>query len=217
MCGVFGFVSWGGKLCVERLQTIARVTMTRGAHAWGMAWLDSRGRLKMFKQTGRIVDSLGLLAMASDARILIGHCRFATAGDPGENANNHPHPVDGGWLVHNGVIRNYDSVVQRFGLHPSTDCDSEVLGLLIEQAQGTMAERCLDAVMSVEESPLVLLGLWKPGRLVAVRQGNPLHVGRTKKAWYLASLAEGLPGNVEALPNQAVHIFTEKAVDEMKF
>src|SRR5262245_55095300 len=170
--------------------------MSRGPHAWGMAWLDSKGRLKRFKQTGRVVDHLGLLAMAADAKFLIGHCRWATMGDPGNNLNNHPHPADGGWIVHNGQIRDYEGVVRTFDLHPNTCCDSEVLGLLIEQVSGRLIDRCVETVLSVAKSPLVLLGLWKPGRLVAVRQGNPLHVGATAGGYYLASLAEGLPGEV---------------------
>ena len=67
MCGVFGFVGFDGKgPNLKRLAAIARVTMRRGQHAFGFAWLDGAGRLKMFKQTGKIVDYLGLLMMARD-------------------------------------------------------------------------------------------------------------------------------------------------------
>ena len=75
---------------MKRLEAIARVTMRRGPHAFGFAWIDSRGRLKMFKKTGRIVDHLSLLAMAQDAQFLIGHCRYATHGDPGKQPQQSP-------------------------------------------------------------------------------------------------------------------------------
>ena len=205
MCGVFGFVSYDGKgPHLGRLQRIARVTMTRGAHAFGFAWLDGRGRLHSFKQTGRIVDALGLLAMAADARLLIGHCRYATHGDAGNNLNNHPHPADGGWIVHNGVVREYDRIVQRNDFVPVSECDSEVLGLLIEAGDGTLAQRCRAAAREACEGPLAMLGLWsRPGRLVAVRAGNPLHVGTVGKGarHYLGSLPEGLPGKVWGVPD----------------
>jgi glucosamine 6-phosphate synthetase-like amidotransferase/phosphosugar isomerase protein len=223
MCGVFGFVSRdGGKMNLGVLARVARVTERRGPHAFGFAWIDRRGRVKCYKQTGRITDHLGLLAMAADARMLVGHCRFATQGDPADNINNHPHPADGGWIVHNGQVRNYGELVQGFGLCPISACDSEVLGLLVERGEGSVLDRCRAAVRAAcpdEEpgslfsrpSPLVLLGLWpRPDRLVAVRRSNPLHYGRTEQGYYLASLSEGLPGVVQSVPDDTACLFTGK-------
>jgi glucosamine 6-phosphate synthetase-like amidotransferase/phosphosugar isomerase protein len=224
MCGVFGFVSReGGKLNLGVLARVARVTERRGPHAFGFAWIDGRGRVKCYKQTGRIGDHLGLLAMAADARMLIGHCRFATQGDPADNINNHPHPADGGWIVHNGQVRNYEQLLLEFGLFPVSDCDSEVLGLLVERGEGGVLERCRAAVQAAcpdeprtlfdSSSPLVLLGLWpRPDRLVAVRRGNPLHSGQSEHGLYLASLADGLPGDVRALEDRTAYLFTGKGV-----
>lgn len=115
-------------------------------------------------------------------RMLNGHCRFATHGDYRNNANNHPHPADGGWIVHNGMIPHHKQVIDKNGLLAQTDCDLEVLGLLIESQSGTLQERCRKAVeraapsrsgrnLFSAESPLVMLGLWsRPGRLIAVRR-----------------------------------------------
>jgi glucosamine 6-phosphate synthetase-like amidotransferase/phosphosugar isomerase protein len=219
MCGVFGFVSFDGKgPSLKRLEAIARVTMSRGKHAFGFAWLDGAGRLRMFKQTGRIVDHLGLLAIAKDARMLIGHCRFATHGDPDNNLNNHPHAADGGWIVHNGVIRDYDEIVQAHDLHPVTKCDSETLGLLIEQGEGTVRERCVEAVQYASGSPLVMLGLWsRPGRMIALRSGNPLALGVCEGRVYLGSLVQGLPGKVLELPDGAGADFTATGMKSIKF
>ena len=137
MCGVFGFVSNGGPLNVTRLQAIARVTEQRGQHAWGLAWVDGRGRLHSYKQAGRVGANLGLLRMAQDAVALIGHCRYTTQGSHFANVNNHPHPCDGGWLVHNGVIPGYHALVTGHKLQPVSDCDSEVLGLLNQRLKET--------------------------------------------------------------------------------
>src|SRR5262245_44270073 len=210
MCGVFGFVAQDEKsrFNVEAMIRIAKVTETRGWHAWGMAWIDSHGILKYFKQTGPISDSLAYLRMAADAQVLIGHCRYATQGSADENLNNHPHPADGGWIVHNGMIPNYRELIELHALFPNTDCDSEVLALLIERAKGDLKERVDEAVACVRKSqPLVLLGLWKPGTLIAVRRGNPLYMGETKRGTYLASLPEGLPGNVSEVPNNSMMDF----------
>lgn len=212
MCGVFGFVAKeDGPLNLNILERVARVTERRGPHAWGMAWITKEGKMKMYKQTGRIKDHLGLLAMAKDATVLIGHTRFATQGDPENNLNNHPHPCDGGWIVHNGMIPAYRHLIDQHDLYPTTDCDSEVLGLLVEKMQGDLVSRCVEAANLCSERNLVMLGLWKPGRLVAVRSGNPLHLGETGKGYYLASLADGLPGTVTELADNQALEFGEAA------
>lgn len=209
MCGIFGYATKDGKaLSVATLKRIAVITMRRGADAWGMAWIDGKGQIRSYKQTGRIVDGLALLNMARDARFLIGHCRYATHGSPENNANNHPHAADGGWIVHNGIIGNYRQIIDQNDLNPVTDCDSEVLGLLIERIPGRIEDRCWQAADFADPFPLAMLGLWKPGQLVALRQYNqPLHVGETKGGFYLASLAEGLPGRPRMLEHERAYLF----------
>ena len=210
MCGIFGFVSHNGHgPDLRRLEQIARATQRRGPHAFGFAWIDERGRLRMFKQTGRISDHLGLLAMAVDAKMLIGHCRYATHGSPDNNLNNHPHPVDGGWLVHNGVIHDVDRVIEENALHPVSECDSEVLGLLIEELDGSLVERCIDAVHLAGDAPLAMAAVWRnPQRLVVVRSGNPLHFGETPGGHYFGSLIGGLPRGSTMLRDNAALSFS---------
>lgn len=206
MCGVFGYVANSGqKVDMMRLIELATVTEARGPHAFGLAWITPDGRIHAFKKAGRITDHLGVLTLAADAVAIIGHCRYATAGDPHENINNHPHPSDGGWIVHNGTLEDYEATINKRGLHPSSDCDSELLALLIEESEKeTMAARCVDAARAAGSRPLVLLGLWKPGELVAVRRGNPLHLGSDKTGVYLASLPDGLPKNAQRVPDWTV-------------
>jgi hypothetical protein len=87
-----------------------------------------------------------------------------------------------------------------------TDCDSEVLGLLIEKLDGTLLQRCAGAVMATDRngnsSPLVMLGLWaRPHRMIVVRRGNPLHKGVTSRGYYIASLPDELPGKISEFKN----------------
>jgi glucosamine 6-phosphate synthetase-like amidotransferase/phosphosugar isomerase protein len=198
MCGIFGFIAktaHGPDL--QQLRQIALDTERRGPHAFGWAWIDDRGRLQSFKSEGRISDSLGLLPMLRNARLVIGHTRYATQGTPTDNINNHPHPVDGGWLVHNGMIRNYVDLIDEHRLHPSSDCDSEVLGLLAERGRGTTLERTVSAVREVGRTPLAMLGLWsRPERMVVIRSGNPLSRGENERGIYLASLTSSLPASL---------------------
>lgn len=202
MCGVFGFASKNGKpVDLKILKEVAAVTESRGPHAWGLAWVDKKGRMFSYKQSGRVTDAMGLLDMARGAQMLIGHCRWATHGDPANNLNNHPHDGGDAWVVHNGVIYNYETIARRHGLWMNTDCDSEVLGLMLQQFKGKPHQRFRRVVDEAKGiSPFVMLALW-PDRLMAAREnGQPLYEGQTGNAIYLASLPEGLPGKVRSVP-----------------
>ena len=198
MCGIFGYVAKNDTpVSMGILRQIAATTETRGPHAWGMAWVGANGKMRSYKQTGRIVDALALLSMAKDARLLIGHCRWATHGSPADNTNNHPHDGGDSWVVHNGVIGHYRTLVARHSLRMHTDCDSEVLGLMLQKFPGKpIARAAKTAREAMGDSPFAMMALW-PDRLVAARaNGQPLHVGETPDAYYLASLKPGLPGRV---------------------
>jgi glucosamine--fructose-6-phosphate aminotransferase (isomerizing) len=206
MCGIFGFVSKdGSRPSMSLLNKIAAVTMSRGPHAWGMAWVDQSGTMRTYKQSGRIVDHLGLLAMARDAVMLVGHCRWATHGDPSDNLNNHPHDAGDAWVIHNGQIRNYLDLAKRHRLRRHTQCDSEVLGLMISKFKGTPLKRVKSAVdQAMGTHPLSMMALWPDRMIVAKANSQPLSVGETKKAYYIASLQEGLPGYVEEMNDNEI-------------
>jgi len=210
MCGVFGFASKNGKgPDLDRLTAIARDMEQRGPHAFGFAWIDITGRVHSFKQTGRITENLGVLRFAANARLLIGHCRYATHGDPRFNINNHPHPVNGGWLVHNGTIRNHATLIEQYDLLPSSHCDSEVLGLLMEQSPGDCMQRLIRAASLSKTGPMVVLALW-PKRMYALRSGNPLYLADAQDAFYLGSLDGRLPAGAFKIRDDSLLEFCVK-------
>lgn len=201
MCAIFGFVAAAGEsgLDVADMAAVAKVNERRGPHAFGFAWVDAAGRLRMYKQAGRISDHMGVLAMARGARAFVGHVRYATHGEPAENINNHPHPVDGGWLVHNGVVQNYDELVTTERLWPVSACDSEVIGLLAERGRGGFLQRMADAAGRTTGRLCVLALQARPMRLVVVKRGNPLHWSRTSRGVFMATLADRLPGEAVSI------------------
>lgn len=206
MCGVFGFVSKNGaKPNMSILRRVAATTMLRGPHAWGMAWVDADGTLRSYKQSGRIVDAMPLLAMAKDAVMIAGHCRYATHGDPAINTNNHPHDAGDAWIVHNGMIHHYRELVKKHRLRMHTECDSEVLGLMIAKFGGSPFNRAVKAVREARgPNPFSMMALW-PDRMVLARMNHqPLHCGETSAAHYFASLRQGLPGKVVEMPNEEI-------------
>jgi glutamine---fructose-6-phosphate transaminase (isomerizing) len=194
MCGVFGFIATrnnGPDLSI--LRTIATVTETRGRHAFGLAWVDADGTQHTFKSPGAISRSLGVLDDLRHARVVIGHCRYATHGSPDDNINNHPHRAGRGVIVHNGVVGNYAALARSFDADLVSECDSEILGHIIARTPGSLGQR---GTRMAERAvgDLTVLGVWtNPARLLIVRHGNPLRFGATKGGFYFGSLPEGLP------------------------
>ena len=217
MCGIFGFVAKkNGEMDMDAIERAARSAMTRGSHAFGIAWVDRRGQMRMAKRPGRVIDHLDVLHKAKGARMMIGHCRYATSGSVLENDNNHPHPVKGGWFVHNGMIPGHEKLIRKFKLDNFTNCDSELFGLIADEI-GIGPNAMRDAVNLIPESPTVVLSLWgRPGRVAAFRRtpatyragktpyhdnqgretSKPFHFGMTDDGFYLGSYADGLPGEV---------------------
>lgn len=218
MCGLFGFVGTSNDNPRPRLTTLRRAAvaaMARGPHSFGMAWIDARNRLRMFKDVGRIRDNLDLLDDMADAKVIIGHCRWATTGKV-NRLNAHPHPSDGGWIVHNGTIRDADAMALEYNLTPSTYCDSELIGLLAEVSdERTMGDRFVDACRTACDwngVPMAAMGLWRnpSPRVVIVRAGKDLHWQRRDDNMYFCTLARGLKGKRHAVPNySAVSIGTQ--------
>ena len=207
MCGIFGFITSAGEgPDIARLRRLALVTQTRGAHAFGLAWLDAEGTIQTFKTPGAASDHLDELERCRSAVVMVGHCRYATHGSPRDNRNNHPHPAGSGQLIHNGVVHNHDELIRRHGLAPQTQCDSEVLALLMTRCPGTIAQRSA-WVAGQAMGELALLGIWrKPARLLVSRRGRPLHFGQTNAGFYFASLPEGLPGQAKQVIDRSTRV-----------
>jgi glucosamine 6-phosphate synthetase-like amidotransferase/phosphosugar isomerase protein len=209
MCGVFGFITKSGSgPNLALLKRIAVETQRRGHHAFGLAWLDPGGTIRTFKCPGPATANLGALDACRGATVLVGHCRWATHGAPEDNRNNHPHTAGRGWFVHNGVVLNHVDLVRKYHLSMRTQCDSEVLGLLMARFPGALGLRAARAA-EMSDGRLVVLGVWRnPARLLIVRSGNPLSFGETAGGYYFASLPEGLPGHVTEIKDRYAGVLT---------
>lgn len=209
MCGLFGFITkCGHGPGLDTLIKIAAITETRGRHAFGFAWVNPDGRLHHYKRPGPGSDNYADLEAVKDAVAVVGHCRYATHGDPQDNTNNHPHRAGQGWLVHNGQVTNYQDLIQKFSLTMRTACDSEVLGTLMSRMPGSLTARARKVSLKAQ-GKMAFLGLWNgPARIVFAKNGNPLHVGETRRSLYFGSLAEGLPGKIMKVSDMQVGTVT---------
>lgn len=116
--------------------------------------------------------------------------------------------------MHNGVVRNHAILARQFKLKPTTQCDSEVLGLLIAKTPGPLEVRGGRTAM-LADGPLALLGVWaKPARMFFVRRGNPLWFSQMPAGGYFGSLPGQLPGKSRAVPDDhaGVLVFSKGTV-----
>jgi glucosamine 6-phosphate synthetase-like amidotransferase/phosphosugar isomerase protein len=198
MCGIFGYVATEhGKPDMYRLEELAIVTSTRGDDAFGLAWMDSKGGIGHFKRPGSALENLDALELVKDAVAIIGHCRYATKGNPWNNDNNHPHVSGEGFLVHNGTVPDHVTLAKRRRIALETECDSELLAKMVARGRGTLEARARKA-FHVTPAPMALLGIYPDERqMLVARRTKPLHFGKDGTGLYLASLAIGLPGAVK--------------------
>src|SRR3990167_6968158 len=101
MCGIVGYT--GQSSAKEFVIAGLKALEYRGYDSWGLA-LKERDGLKIIKKVGRI-GAVDASKIKSDAKIAIGHTRWATHGGV-TVGNAHPHTDCFGKIavVHNGGI-----------------------------------------------------------------------------------------------------------------
>jgi glucosamine 6-phosphate synthetase-like amidotransferase/phosphosugar isomerase protein len=198
MCGIVAFA--GKEMDLAHAKRLMLWTEAkRGGDAFGFAWIDGRGRLRCYKRPGLFANHAGSVEMAWDARMFLGHLRWASVGAADTIANAHPHPCDGGWLVHNGKVDGHWDLATVHGVRPTSHCDSEMLALLMEVSpRRTLADRMAWALaLAAQGKKQAVGGLWaRPDRLLVARVGDqPLHWCKDRRGQvYVASLQEHLQG-----------------------
>ena len=123
----------------------------------------------------------------------IAHTRWATHGKPTE-ANAHPHRDCSGriFLVHNGIIENYQALKKHLGASGhtfSTDTDTEVLAHLIESYyKGDLEEAVQKALQEVQGTyGIAVMHRAHPIQIIVARRGSPLVLGIGKDESLAAS------------------------------
>jgi glucosamine--fructose-6-phosphate aminotransferase (isomerizing) len=179
----------------------------RGYDSAGIA-LTSRGRLRVHKSAGKLVQLAGILPARCPGRIGIAHTRWATHGAP-TDVNAHPHCSGDGRLalVHNGIIENaagFAAVLAEQGVVLRSETDSEVLVQLIMLAPGSsLVERVRHVLRQVHGTyGIAVMDVESPDTLVVARNGSPVILGIGEKEMFVASDVAALARHT----SQAVHL-----------
>src|SRR3989344_1023026 len=196
MCGITGYI--GKKEGLPIILANLRKLEYRGYDSAGVAFFNFQGEERYIKTVGKIdmleksIQNLKSLPLTAT----IGHTRWATHGIPNE-ANAHPHHdcKKEFFLVHNGIIENYQELKEQLlkkGHRFRSQTDTEVAVHLIEEyglepALKKIVGAYAFAVISVKE----------PQKIYVARLGSPLVVGIGRDGYYIASDPTALAGLVK--------------------
>ena len=195
MCGIVGYIGKRNTIPII-IEGLKRLEY-RGYDSAGLAIINSKLQLEVFKQKGKIVELERILPESEKtySNIGIGHTRWATHGKP-TVINAHPHTCSQNKIavVHNGIIENYKILKNKLIDHGYTfesETDSEVLAKLI----GFFYQKDNNLVLAVEKTLKLVKGAYgiavicsdNPKQIVAARKGSPLILGIGNNEFFVAS------------------------------
>ena len=186
MCGIVGYI---GKQNDIKLGLAAlRRLEYRGYDSAGVAVFNQKkNRIFSLKKAGRI-DNLEKEILISNNSDLEGspslfHTRWATHGGvTDQNAHPHCDCQENIWLIHNGIIENYQELktfLQKEGHRFTSETDTEVVAHLIEKNfKGNLEEAVRASLPQIKGAyALAIIARDDPGKLVAARLSSPLVIG----------------------------------------
>ncbi len=209
MCGIVGYI--GNKKAQPILLGRLRRLEYRGYDSAGIVTVNADGDSTLLREKGKVtnLDQLASRSQKTD-QIGIGHTRWATHGKPSEK-NAHPHHVGDIFLVHNGIIENYQDlkqVLSKKGYSFKSETDSEVLTAYIDlvykqQKQNNLHKAVTDALQSVVGAyGIAVISIKNPDEIVVARKGSPLILGVAENEVFIASDASALVAHT----NQVIYL-----------
>ena len=195
MCGIVGYI--GKREAYPILIKGLKRLEYRGYDSAGVALLNAKGDLNVYKTKGKVSD---LEAYCADKDITgslgIAHTRWATHGEP-SSRNAHPHYSESKnlALIHNGIIENYADLKAKLaekGVHFLSDTDTEVLVQFVEYV---MVRKNLDLLTAIQLVLHEVIGAYaiavvdkrQPDTIIAARKQSPLVVGIGEDEFFLGS------------------------------
>jgi len=193
MCGIICYVGQQAALPVL-IEGLKRLEY-RGYDSAGIALLED-AKITRFRAVGKIRElEKDLGESSSTAQAGIGHTRWATHGKPSvENA--HPHSDCGGriFVIHNGIIENYQALKQELtnaGHVFLSETDSEVLAHLIEEAcreRPRLEDAVAEALTKVRGTfGIAVLSSNHPSSIIVARRSSPMILGIGDSGMFAAS------------------------------
>lgn len=199
MCGIVGYI--GDKQAQQVLLGGLKRLEYRGYDSSGIVTTNSKGRATLLREKGKVAELDAKVATHKTIDTVgIGHTRWATHGAPSKR-NAHPHAVGDIYLVHNGIIENYQDLKAELLKHDydfKSETDTEVLAALVDycyRSAGDLLSAVTVALKSVVGAyGIAVMSAKNPDEIVVARKGSPLIVGVGDGEVYIASDGSALVG-----------------------
>lgn len=181
MCGIVGYL--GKNQATPVLLDGLKRLEYRGYDSSGIVILNE-GQVECLKAVGKIKElEKKLSGKKMNSVIGMAHTRWATHGCPSE-LNAHPHSDEHGkvWVVHNGIIENYQALkkeLQSRGYKFKSETDTEVIAHLVSDLYKGDITKALQGALRLIRGAygLVVMHKEEPDKLVVARHGSPLVIG----------------------------------------
>ncbi|MCT6893613.1 MAG: glutamine--fructose-6-phosphate transaminase (isomerizing) [Bombilactobacillus mellifer] len=183
MCGIVGIV--GRNDATEVLLNGLEKLEYRGYDSAGIYVSQGLNKGSLVKVKGKIADLRAAVHQEDVGNIGIGHTRWATHGQPSK-ANAHPQSSADGrfYLVHNGVLENYESLKAQYlndiKLQSQTDTEVAVnlVATLVQKEKMSVLAAWQKMVQLVKGSyAFVLIDRENPQQLYVAKNKSPLLIG----------------------------------------
>lgn len=199
MCGIVGYI--GDKQAQQVLLSGLKRLEYRGYDSAGVVTVNRKGVATLLREKGKVAElEKKVAAHKTTDNVGIGHTRWATHGVPNKR-NAHPHEVGDIYLVHNGIIENYQDLkaeLVKLDYDFKSETDTEVLAALVDylyRDSGTLLDAVNSALkMVVGAYGIAVLNRKAPDEIVVARKGSPLIVGVGDDEVYIASDASAIVG-----------------------
>jgi glucosamine--fructose-6-phosphate aminotransferase (isomerizing) len=192
MCGIVGYV--GRRSCAGLLVDALKTLEYRGYDSTGVAFFHD-GIIETVKAAGRIQNLESKMESRIDVETHcgIGHTRWATHGGPTDE-NAHPHSSEHISLLHNGIIENYQELkafLIEKGYTFLSQTDTETAAHLMDyyyKETGDFLEAVIRALHEIRGTyAFGIICKDEPGKIICVRQENPLLLGLGEGENFMAS------------------------------
>lgn len=191
MCGIVCYI--GNKKSTPILIEGLKRLEYRGYDSAGIA-IQNDNKIDYYKAVGKIaelekeINGLDILGTSG-----IAHTRWATHGEPTrENAHPHCDMEEKVFIIHNGIIENYQSIKKKLGKQGITfrsHTDTEVLAHMISvNFDGDLNEAVRKTMSQVEGTfGIAVIHREVPNEIVVARRGSPLIIGVGEDGNFAAS------------------------------